>query len=113
MLGDPSEHVPKARSMINVPILAVSPEFLCPVSMLIGYSRLSTQEQALTLQQDALKKAGCERIFTDTVSGAKWTTQERVSLSETPQFMRAGDALVVWKLDQLGRSLELSRACSK
>ena len=58
------------------------------------------------LQQDALKKAGCERLFTDTVSGAKWTAQERVGLSEALEFMRPGDTLVVWKLDRLGRSLK-------
>src|SRR5437588_9455226 len=73
--------------------------------MLVGYARVSTEEQTLALQQDALKKVGCERIFTDTVSGAKWTMQERVGLSEALEFMRAGDTLVVWKLDRLGRSL--------
>ena len=74
--------------------------------MLVGYARVSTQEQTLGLQQDALKKAGCDRIFTDTVSGAKWTAQERVGLSEAIEFMRSGDTLVVWKLDRLGRSLK-------
>src|SRR5918911_167374 len=74
--------------------------------MLVGYARVSTQEQTLGLQQDALKKAGCERIFTDTVSGAKWTAQERIGLSEAMEFMRPGDTLVVWKLDRLGRSLK-------
>src|SRR5205085_9108134 len=54
----------------------------------------------------ALQKAGCERIFTDTVSGAKWTAQERVGLSEALDFIRTGDTLVVWKLDRLGRSLK-------
>jgi len=74
----------------------------------VGNARVSTQEQTLALQQDALKKAGCERIFTDTVSGsdARWTTQERVGLSEALEFMRPGDTLVVWKLDPLGRSLK-------
>jgi DNA invertase Pin-like site-specific DNA recombinase len=66
--------------------------------MPVGHARVSTQ--------DALKKAGCERIFTDTVSGAKWTAQERVGLSETLEFMRPGDTLVAWKLDRLGRSLK-------
>lgn len=74
--------------------------------MLVGYARVSTQEQTLGLQQDALKKAGCERIFTDTVSGAKWTAHERAGLSEALEFMRPGDSLVVWKLDRLGRSLK-------
>ena len=74
--------------------------------MLVGYARVSTQEQTLGLQQDALKKAECERNFTDTVSGAKWTTQERIGLSEALEFMRPGDTPVVWKLDRLGRSLK-------
>ncbi len=74
--------------------------------MLIGYERVSTQEQTLDLQQDALAKAGCARIFTDTVSGAKWTKQERAGLSEALEFIREGDTLVVWKLDRLGRSLK-------
>ena len=76
--------------------------------MLVGYARVSTQEQTLALQQDALRKAGCERIFTDTVSGAgaRWATQERAGLAEALEFMRSGDTLVVWKLDRLGRSLK-------
>jgi DNA invertase Pin-like site-specific DNA recombinase len=71
--------------------------------MLIGYARVSTQEQTLDLQLDALKKAGCGRIFTDTISGAK---QERRGLSEALEFMRDGDTIVVWRLDRLGRSLK-------
>ena len=74
--------------------------------MLVGYARVSTHEQTLALQQDALNQAGCERIFTDTISGAKWTVQERVGLTEARTFMRPGDTLVVWKLDRLGRSLQ-------
>lgn len=71
--------------------------------MLVGYARVSTQEQTLDLQMDALKKAGCERIFTDMISSAK---QERKGLSEALEFMRAGDTIVVWRLDRLGRSLK-------
>jgi DNA invertase Pin-like site-specific DNA recombinase len=52
-----------------------------------------------------LKNAGCERIFTVTIGGAKWTIQERGGLTEAPAFVRPGDTLVVWKLDRLGRSL--------
>src|SRR6476661_897988 len=74
--------------------------------MLVGYARVSTHEQTLALQQDALKRAGCERVFTDTVSGAKWTAQERAGLTNALAFMRPGDTLVVWKLDRLGRSLK-------
>jgi DNA invertase Pin-like site-specific DNA recombinase len=70
--------------------------------MLIGYARVSTQDQTLDLQQDALNKAGCERIFTDTASGAK---SERIGLDEALSYVRTGDTLVVWRLDRLGRSL--------
>ena len=70
--------------------------------MHVGYARISTHEQLLHLQEDALTKAGCERIFTDMVSGAK---TERRGLEEALAFLRAGDTLVVWRLDRLGRSL--------
>jgi DNA invertase Pin-like site-specific DNA recombinase len=70
--------------------------------MLIGYARVSTHEQTLNLQQDALQKAGCNKIFTDTASGAK---TERVGLEEALNYVRKGDTLVVWRLDRLGRSL--------
>src|SRR5947207_13370926 len=70
--------------------------------MLIGYARVSTQDQTLALQQDALSKAGCERVFTDTASGA---AMERSGLEEALEFARSGDTLVVWRLDGLGRAL--------
>ena len=70
--------------------------------MLIGYARVSTQDQTLALQRDALAKAGCERVFTDTASGS---LAERRGLEEALEFARPGDTLVVWKLDRLGRSL--------
>jgi DNA invertase Pin-like site-specific DNA recombinase len=70
---------------------------------LIGYARISTQEQHLHLQQDALNNAGCIKIFTDTASGAK---AERKGLGEVLSYVRAGDVLVVWRLDRLGRSLK-------
>jgi DNA invertase Pin-like site-specific DNA recombinase len=73
------------------------------MSMLIGYARVSTQDQTLNLQQDALKKAGCTKIFTDTISGVK---AERRGLREALEYVRAGDTLVVWRLDRLGRSLK-------
>jgi DNA invertase Pin-like site-specific DNA recombinase len=71
--------------------------------MLIGYARVSTVDQTLALQQDALEKAGCERIFTDTASGAK---AERIGLADAVAYAREGDVLVVWRLDRLGRSLK-------
>ena len=70
---------------------------------LIGYARVSTQDQNLHLQKDALTKAGCEKIFTDTISGS---TQERKGLDEALSFLRSGDTLVVWKLDRLGRTMK-------
>jgi DNA invertase Pin-like site-specific DNA recombinase len=70
--------------------------------MLIGYARVSTHEQTLSLQQDALQKAGCNKIFTDTASGAK---TERKGLEEAVNYVRKGDTLAVWRLDRLGRSL--------
>jgi DNA invertase Pin-like site-specific DNA recombinase len=70
--------------------------------MLIGYARVSTYEQTLNLQKDALENAGCTKIFTDTASGAK---TERKGLEEALTYVRKGDTLVVWRLDRLGRSL--------
>jgi DNA invertase Pin-like site-specific DNA recombinase len=69
--------------------------------VLIGYARVSTQEQNLDLQLDALQKAGCERIFQDTISGAK---AERPGLKDALSHLRRDDTLVVWKLDRLGRT---------
>src|SRR5205823_11925443 len=71
--------------------------------MLIGYARVSTQDQTLNLQKDALEKLGCNKIFTDTASGAK---AERIGLEEALNYVREGDTLVVWRLDRLGRSLK-------
>jgi DNA invertase Pin-like site-specific DNA recombinase len=71
--------------------------------MLIGYARVSTHDQTLNLQRDALEKAGCTKIFTDVISGAK---TERKGLDEVLSYVRTGDNLVVWRLDRLGRSLQ-------
>src|SRR5271157_317239 len=71
--------------------------------MLIGYARVSTQDQTLALQQDALKKEGCAQVFTDQASGAK---TERPGLTQALSYVRPGDTLVVWRLDRLGRSLK-------
>src|SRR5512142_54232 len=71
--------------------------------MLVCYARVSTLAQTLALQQDALTKAGCERLFTDTASGSR---TDRTGLAEALGFLRGGqDTLVVWRLDRLGRSL--------
>ena len=70
--------------------------------MLIGYARVSTEEQKLDLQRQALQDAGCERIFEDTAGGAAARPALRQALAQ----LRAGDTLVVWRLDRLGRSLK-------
>jgi DNA invertase Pin-like site-specific DNA recombinase len=71
--------------------------------MLIGYARVSTFDQSIDLQEDALKKAGCEKIFFDKVSGIK---KERPGLNDAVSHLRKEDTLVIWKLDRLGRSLK-------
>ena len=68
----------------------------------LRYARVSTAEQNLGLQRDALAKAGCEEVFEDQASGAK---AERPGLTEALGYVRRGDTLVVWKLDRLGRSM--------
>jgi DNA invertase Pin-like site-specific DNA recombinase len=71
--------------------------------MLIGYARISTQEQNMELQCQALKEAGCERIFEDVASGNR---SERPGLDHALDILRKDDTLVVWKLDRLGRSVK-------
>ena len=70
--------------------------------MLIGYARVSTLDQNPQHQIEALNEAGCEKIFTEKISGAN---KERKQLREALTYMRAGDTLVVWKLSRLARSL--------
>lgn len=71
--------------------------------MLIGYARVSTQDQNLALQRQALSAAGCERIYEDSISGAR---AERPGLAKALDALREGDTLVVWKLDRLGRTVK-------
>jgi DNA invertase Pin-like site-specific DNA recombinase len=70
---------------------------------LIGYARVSTWDQTTNLQRDALQDAGCLRIFQETASGTK---TDRPELAAALAYARAGDTLVVWRLDRLGRSLK-------
>lgn len=71
--------------------------------MKIGYARVSTDDQNLRLQTDALSQAGCEKVFQDIMSGAK---SKRPGLQEALDYVRSGDTIVVWRLDRLGRSLK-------
>ena len=71
--------------------------------MHVGYARISTKEQHLRMQEDALKSAGCTEIYTDIASGSK---SERPGLNKLLLRIREGDTLVVWKLDRLGRSVQ-------
>jgi DNA invertase Pin-like site-specific DNA recombinase len=71
--------------------------------MLLGYARVSTVDQNLALQRDALTEAGCARIFTEQMSGA---VTDRPALHDVLEFARSGDTLIVWKLDRLARSMK-------
>ena len=71
--------------------------------MLIGYARVSTDDQHLDLQRDALAQAGCPKLYEDRESGAK---AARPGLTMALEVLREGDTLVVWRLDRLGRSLK-------
>jgi DNA invertase Pin-like site-specific DNA recombinase len=70
--------------------------------MLVGYARVSTLDQNPQLQIDALQAAGCEKIFSEKISGA---AQDRKQLQEALNYMREGDILVIWKLSRLARSI--------
>ncbi len=86
------------------PIAGTRPAAAQPeaTAMRIGYARVSTRDQDVSLQIEALKAAGCDRIFTETASGAR---SDRPELALTLSHLRPGDTLVVWRLDRLGRSL--------
>ena len=72
------------------------------MSQLIGYARVSTPDQSPASQLDALKAAGCERVFTETASGSR---RDRPELDRALDYLRRGDVLVVWRLDRLARSV--------
>ena len=76
---------------------------LHPKGVLIGYARVSTLDQNLTLQRDALTAAGCTKLFVEQMSGM---VLERPALRDALEFARAGDTIVVWKLDRLARSMK-------
>src|SRR6201984_3578619 len=71
--------------------------------MLIGYARVSTVDQNLALQRDALTEAGCEKIFIEQMSGA---VTDRPALRDALDYARSGDTLIIWKLDRLARSMK-------
>ena len=71
--------------------------------MKIGYARVSTGLQNLNLQEDRLNQYGCEKIFSDHISGSK---SKRPGLDKAIEFARSGDTIVVWRLDRLGRNME-------
>ena len=73
--------------------------------MKIGYARVSTADQNLTLQIDALQKEGCQKIFWETISGSK---VKRKELDRLLEQVRDGDTIIIWKLDRLGRLIEAS-----
>ena len=70
--------------------------------MHVGYARVSTKDQTVDLQVDALTQAGCTNVYTEVISGAR---ADRPILAQVLEMLRAGDVLVIWKLDRLGRSL--------
>ena len=74
-----------------------------PMGLKLGYARVSTLDQNLALQQDALKEAGCGKIYIEQMSGA---VEDRPSLCEALHYARSGDILIVWKLDRLARSMK-------
>ena len=71
--------------------------------MRIGYARVSTQDQRLDVQREALTRSGCDKVFDDTMSGK---IADRPGLQKALDILREGDTLVVWKLDRLGRSVK-------
>jgi DNA invertase Pin-like site-specific DNA recombinase len=100
-----SHPVPESSLRTRLNITTPPNTFLKTLTMttMIGYSRVSTNDQDDRLQIDDLKAAGCKRIFTDTASGSK---ANRPELDKMLDHLREGDTVVVWRLDRLGRSLK-------
>jgi DNA invertase Pin-like site-specific DNA recombinase len=100
----PPSRRPEPVSEINVaqPSLSQGSATVIGMGHLLGYARVSTTDQQPHLQVDALERAGCYRVFTETASGAR---SDRPVLEQVLDQLRPGDTLVVWKLDRLGRSL--------
>src|SRR4051794_8666044 len=95
----PSIGILRQRSGLRIaPIITPGMETI----MLVGYGRVSTQDQSPALQEDALRAAGCEKLFIEKVSSGK---KDRPQLAAALDYVREGDALVVWRLDRLARSL--------
>ncbi len=100
--------VPKQKSRISIPKKALGARLASPDGSqaiqprLVGYARVSTDDQTTRLQLDALKAAGCDAVFEESESGAR---RSRPQLDRALGELRPGDTLVVWKLDRLGRSL--------
>jgi DNA invertase Pin-like site-specific DNA recombinase len=90
----------KKRAVPKKPHKSIAPK---DRSMLIGYARVSTEDQNLKLQIEALTRAGCRKVFEDKISGSR---AERPGLTKAQDSLREGDTLVVWKLDRLGRSVK-------
>jgi DNA invertase Pin-like site-specific DNA recombinase len=92
----------KQRSLYSSETSKLHGHALRRVTMHVGYARVSTREQTIDLQVDALTQAGCTKVYTEVISGAR---AERPILAQVLETLRAGDVLVIWKLDRLGRSL--------
>ena len=99
----PYSSFPNQTFVLSWGTFSVSLSPMTSTGMKIGYARVSTTDQNLDLQEDALRAAKCEKIFTDMSSGSK---TDRKGLNEALAYVRAGDTLVVWRLDRLGRSLK-------